>query len=118
MECVAFPLLIEKTGQLARSNGAEESLLQVLKIMLTTPAAGWLGLRNFGLRDALAELPFKTHVRTETVRRINENLLELGIDWAEVKTVEIDPASYVHEREYLLTISYRGKGEETQRIKP
>ncbi len=117
MECVAFPLLIQQTGQLARSGGAEDSLLHVLKIMLTTPANGWTGSPNFGLRDSLAELPFKSQVRSETIRRMNENLRELGIDWAEVKTVEIDPASDVYEPAYLFTIAYKGKETEVQQVK-
>jgi hypothetical protein len=117
MECVAFPLLIKKTGQLARSNGAEESLLQVLRIMLTTPAAGWLGSPNFGLRDVLPELPFKSQVRSETVRRINENLRALGIGWAELKVIEIDPTSDIYEPAYLLTLACKDKGEEIQQIK-
>ncbi len=117
MECVAFPLLIEKTGQLARSNGAEESLLKVLKIMLTTPAAGWSGSPNFGLRDVLADLPFKSHVRSETVRRINENLRELGIDWAELQGIEIDLTSNVYEPAYLLTLACKDRGVEVHQVK-
>lgn len=116
MECIAFPLLIEKSGQLARSTSAEESLLHVLKIMLTTPANGWPGGPEFGLRDSLAELPFKSQVRTETVRRMNENLRELGIDWAEVKAVEVDPTSDAYEPAYFLTLAYAGKTAETARI--
>lgn len=115
MEYIAFPLLVH-AGQLARSNSAEESLLQVLKIMLTTPVNGWPGSPNFGLRDSLAELPFKSQTRTETVRRMNENLRELGIDWAEVRAVEVDPASDVYEPAYLLTLAYSGKTAETARI--
>src|SRR2546422_959159 len=82
-------LKIDSIGRMARSAGAEENLLRLLKIMLATPARGWPGLQDFGVRDALAELPFKVHLRQETVKRVNASLSELGIDWVEVKMIEI-----------------------------
>lgn len=117
MEFVAFPLRIEPNGQLARSESLEKSLVDLLRLMLTTPAAGWLGSPNFGLRDSLAELPFKSHVRTETIRRVNENLRDLGIDGVEVKMIEIDPKGTIGESVCLLTLAYKGKGTEVEQVK-
>jgi len=117
MDYVAFPLRIVSSGGLARSSGAEENLLRLLRIMLTTPARGWTGFPNFGIRDLLAEIPFKVNARQEAVKRINNSLQELAIDWAEVKGIVIDPASDAYEPVYLLTISYKGRGVDIQQIK-
>jgi hypothetical protein len=117
MNYLAFPLRLDPVGRVARSSGAEESLLRMLKIMITTPARGWPGSENFGVRDALAELPFKTALRQETVKRVNESLRELGIDWVEVKMIEVDPSSEAYEPVYVFTLSYRGKGIERLQIK-
>lgn len=117
MDYLAFPLRIDPIGRAARSAGAEENLLRLLKIMLATPERGWPGLQDFGVRDALAELPFKAHLRQETVKRINANLRELEIDWVEVKMIEIDPSSDAYEPAYVFTLFYKGKGEERLQIK-
>jgi hypothetical protein len=117
MDYLAFPLRIDSVGRMARSNGAEENLLRLLKIMLATPARGWPGLQDFGVRDALAELPLKIGLRQETVRQINGSLRELGIDWVEVKTVEIDPSSDTYEPAYVFTLLYKGKGVERVQVR-
>ena len=117
MDYLAFPLRIDPIGRMARSNGAEESLLRLLKIMLATPARGWSGSQNFGVRDALADLPFKPGLRQETVKRINGSLSELGIDWVEVKMIEIDLSSDVYEPAYIFTLLYKDRGIERLEIK-
>lgn len=119
MDYVAFPLRIEKaTGRLARSSGAEENLLRLLKIMLSTSARGWAGSENFGMRDALPEILLKANARLETARRMNEGLRELGIDWVEVRKIEVDAASQTYEPVYLVTLFSKAKGIEVQRIDP
>jgi hypothetical protein len=117
MDFLAFPLRIDPAGRIARSEGAEENLLRLLKIMLATPARGWPGLQDFGVRDALAELPFKVNLRHETVKRINASLSELGIDWVEVKMIEIDPSSDAYEPAYVFTLFYKSKGIERLQIR-
>jgi len=117
MDYLAFPLRIDPVGRMARSNGAEENLLRLLKIMLETPVMGWPGLQDFGIRDALADLPFKIGLRQETVKRMNGSLRELGIDWVEVKAIEIDPSSDAYEPAYVFTLFYKGKGVERVQIK-
>jgi hypothetical protein len=117
MDYLAFPLRVDSIGRLARSTGAEENLLRLLKIMLATPTQGWPGSPNFGIRDALAELPFKLNVRQEVVKRMNESLRELGVDWVEVRMIEIDPAGDAYEPAYVLTLFYKGKGEERLQIR-
>jgi hypothetical protein len=116
MDYLAFPLRIDPTGRMARSKGADENLLRLLKIMLTTPARGWPGSEDFGVRDALADLPVKFGLRQETVKRINGSLRELGIDWVEVRVIEIDPSSDAYEPAYVLTLFYKGKGVEIERL--
>lgn len=116
MDYLAFPLRIDPTGRMARSNGAEENLLSLMKIMLVTPERGWPGFQDFGVRGALAALPFKANLRQETIRRINGNLRELGIDWVEVRMIEIDPSSDAYEPAYVFTLFYEGKGIERLQI--
>ncbi len=117
MDYLAFPLRIDPIGRMERSTGAEANLLRLLKVMLATPASGWPGSPNFGIRDALAELPFKLSLRQETVKRMNEGLRELGIDWVEVKMIEVDPTSDAYEPVYVFTLFYKGKGIERLQIK-
>jgi len=117
MDYLASPLRIDQIGRMARSSGAEENLLRLLKIMLATPARGWPGLQDFGIRDALADLPFKSGLRQETVKQINGSLRELGIDWVEVKMIEIDPSGDAYEPAYVFTLFYKGKGEERLQIR-
>jgi hypothetical protein len=117
MDYLAFPLRIDPIGRMARSTGAEENLLRLLKVMLATPARGWPDFHNFGIRDALSELPFKLAVRQETVRRMNDSLRELEIDWVEVKTIEVDPTSDAYEPVYVFTLFYKGKGVERLKVK-
>src|SRR5262245_17328823 len=112
MDYLAFPLRIDPVGRMARSNGAEENLLRLLKIMLATAAIGWPCLQDFGVRDALAYLHFQIGLRQETVKQINGRLCELGIDWVEVKTIEIDPSSDAYAPAYVFTLFYKGKGVE------
>jgi hypothetical protein len=116
MDYLSFPLRIDSIGRMGRSIGAEENLLRLLKIMLTTPARGWAGSPNFGIRESLVEIPFKLNARQETVRRINESLRELDIDWVEVRMIEVDPASDAYEPSFIFTLFYKGKGIEHQRI--
>ena len=117
MNYLAFPFRIDQIGRVARSSGAEENLLRLLKIMLMTPARGWPGSENFGVRDALSEMPFKTALRQETIKRVNESLRELGIDWVEVKMIEVDPSSDAYEPVYVFTLLYKGKGIERLQVK-
>ena len=117
MEYIAFPLRIDAESKLARSSGAEENLLCLLKTMLTTPTSGWSGLPDFGVRDALAELPFKSNVRTEIIKRMNASLCELGIDWVGVKLIEVDPASNAYEAAYLLTLSHKDNNVGVTQVK-
>lgn len=91
--------------------------MQLLRLMLTTPAAGWPGSPNFGMREMLAELPIKSHLRAEAVRRLNENLRDLGIEGVEVKVIEIDPKSTAAEAVCLLTLVYKDKGTAVQRVR-
>ncbi len=90
--------------------------MNLLRLMLTTPAAGWLGSPNFGMREMLAELSFKSHLRAETVRRLNDNLCDLGIEGVEVKTIELDSKNSA-ESFCLLTLIYKDRGAEVQRVR-
>ena len=74
-------------------------------------------MQRFDVRDALAELPFKAGLRQETVKQMNICLRELGIDWVEVKMIEVDPSSDAYEPTYVFTLLYKGKGVERLQVK-
>jgi hypothetical protein len=56
-------------------------------------------------------------LRQETVKQINGSLRELGIDWVEVKMIEIDPSGDAYEPAYVFTLFYKGRGEERLQIR-
>jgi|SRR5688572_24352487 hypothetical protein len=116
MNYLLFPLQIAATGSLQRSTGAEENLLALLRIMFRTPANGWPGSPKFGVRDLLGGLRAKGQSRPGLIRQINENLRDLGVDWAELKSIDAGAPDGA-ETEYALTLEYKGRGAEVQRIR-
>lgn len=116
MDFIAFPIHTVSKGWLARSNTPEESILQLLKIMVSTPQRGWHGSSVFGMRDTLAPLHSKHGERLTVIKRMNEALEELEINWVRVEDIRLDPSGVSHELSYILTLSYVGKGTETHRI--
>jgi hypothetical protein len=118
MEFISFPIRVELSGQLARTvGGVPDSLLLLLQLMLRTPDKGWVGLPSFGVRDCLPKLPTDLNARVEVVKRMNETLGELGIEAVTVKTIQLDPASGIHESVYLLTVLRKGNDSETHQFR-
>ena len=75
----------------------------------------WLGLRLTRTKEKviIREVP----VNPPAGFTLNESRLrELGIDWVEVKMIEIDPASDAYEPAYVFTLFYQGKGVERLHI--
>jgi hypothetical protein len=116
MDYIAFPLRIEKTGQLARASGVEENLLSLLRLMLTTPAAGWAGSPNFGMRDMLPQQQSNQGTRLTLIKQMNQTLLDFAIDWVSVYNFEIESPDALGKIFYILTLSYKGKGVEVYRV--
>ena len=117
MDFVAFPLQIGARGRLARSESPAESILQLLRIMATTPLRGWRrGSMEFGLRDALAVVRSKHDARLSAIKQLNHALHELGIDWVSVENIQAERLADAYRTSYVLTLSYTGKGTETHRM--
>lgn len=116
MDFVAFPLRIGASGWLARSGSSEESILQLLKIMASTPQRGWTGSSVFGLRDTLALMRSRHDLRLAAIKQMNQALEELEVDWVRVENIEPEPASEPHQLSYTVTLAYAGKGVEVHRI--
>ena len=110
------PLRLEKNGWLAQAASPEEAIIKLLNIMATTPENGWYGSKSFGLREALANIRAKEGTRIAVLQRLNQSLLELGIDWVKVAQIEPEPGGEFGSQNYLFTLAYAGRGTETHRV--
>jgi hypothetical protein len=116
MDFIAFPIHTGARGWLARSNSPEESILQLLKIMASTPQRGWRSSEEFGLRDTLAAMLSKHDARLAAIKQVNAALEELGIDWVSVENIQFELSDVSHRLSYIMTLSYVGKGSELHRL--
>lgn len=116
MEFVAFPIIVRASGWLNRASSPEESLLRLLKVMVSTSKEGWRGSDAFGSHETLAELPSKQSARQQAIRMINQALQELDIDWVSVDDIRYEPSGKPDTLSYLFTLSYVGKGSEVLRF--
>ena len=71
-----------------RSDSPEESLVQVLRIIMSTPQGGWPGSASFGMRDVLAGPGARRGALLAAVTQLNQTLEDLGIDWVRVEAIE------------------------------
>jgi hypothetical protein len=115
MSFVAFPLRITD-GRLDAAAERTPSVIWLLKLMASTPEGGWRGSKAFGLRGALAEMQAKADARIVAVRRANEALLDLGVDWVKVHSIETEPAKLLGATAYVFKLMYEGQGVEEMRI--
>lgn len=113
MDFVAFPLRVER-GRLARSRGAEESLLWLLSVMARTARRGWPGAPDFGLAEALEEMRRNQDARSAAVRQINRVLEDLGVDWVRVEDLRWVGLTQPGLDSYVLTLSDPGNEKETR----
>jgi hypothetical protein len=116
MGFLAFPFAVNRVGRLAQFKSAEDSILELFKIMDRTPQFGWSGSTVFGLRDSLEALQSKSDMRLSIIRQINATLQDLGIDWVRADDIQVEPGGLPHDRSYVLTLSYVGKGQVTHRL--
>jgi hypothetical protein len=116
LDWIAFPVRIERHGWLARSHSPAESIVQMLKIMVSTTQGGWRGAAEFGMRDILAGLGSRHGARLAAIKHMNQTLADLGIDWVRVEAIEREPATTSYSAAYLFTLSFAGKGTEAHRI--
>ena len=118
MDSIAFPIRIGRNGRLRKVNSAEEAIVHLLKIMGTTARqGGWSGMKEFGLREPLAETGLRRGLQPEVVRSINQTLAELGIDWFRVDSVVSEGPSDASERVFSIAISQVGKGSDVLKLK-
>jgi len=88
MSYIAFPLRLR--GQLLERCGFAESMISLLGIMARTPRGSWQGLREFGLRELLAEIPRRRELLHEAVQQANRALMELGVEGVTIESIELN----------------------------
>ena len=116
MDGIAFPVRIGRNGWLVRSRSPEESIEQLLRIIVSTPRGGWRGAADFGMRDVLAGLEARYGARLAAVTQMNQTLADLGIDGVRVEAIEREPATMPYSSAYVFTLAFVGRGTETHRI--
>lgn len=79
MHSIAFPMRLQENGLLQRGDKAT-SIIALLKVMATTPAGSWVACPSFGLRDLFENSRQRADVAALAAIRINEALLDLGIE--------------------------------------
>jgi hypothetical protein len=116
LDFVAFPVRIGGNGWLVRSRKPEESVVELLRIMVSTPQQGWRGVAGFGMRDTLAALRSQPGTQLAVIKQMNQTLADLGIDWVRVETIQPEQGADPYSRAYIFTLSFPDKSTETHRI--
>jgi hypothetical protein len=116
LDFIAFPVRIGGNGWFVRSDSPEESVVQVLRIIVSTPQGGWRGSAAFGMRDILAGLGYGHGARLAAIAKLNHMLEDLGIDWVRVEGLEREQATTPHGSAYVFTLSFAGREGEARRI--
>lgn len=116
MGFVVFPLQIVD-GQLDRSAGSTESLESLMLVMASTPAPGWRGAAEFGLRELLAEMQYKADARTRAIKGANQALKDLGIEWATVQGIVSEPDPELGSLRYVFKMNSDKYGSLEVRVK-
>jgi hypothetical protein len=116
LDFIAFPVRIGGNGWFVRSDSPEESIVQVLRIIVSTPQGGWRGSAAFGMRDILVGLGYGHGARLVAITQLNHMLEDLGIDWVRVEGLEREQATIPHSSAYVFTLSFASGGSEAHRI--
>jgi hypothetical protein len=72
--------------------------------MARTPAAGWAGSSNFGLRDLLEDARRRPVLLPTVVAKLNLAFAELGITSYRVQSIEREPSTQPDVNSYVLTL--------------
>jgi hypothetical protein len=99
-----------------RSDSPEESLVQVLRIIMSTPQGGWPGSATFGMMDMLAGPGSMRGALLAAITQLNQTLENLGIDWVRVEAIEREQGTTPYSSAYIFMLSFTGRGTETHRI--
>jgi hypothetical protein len=116
LDFIAFPVRIGGNGWLVRSGSPEESVIGLLRMMVSTPQGGWPGSAAFGMRDILAGLGPMYGARLAAITQLNQTLENLGIDWVHVEAIEREQGTTPYRLAYVFTLSFAGRGTEPHRI--
>jgi hypothetical protein len=116
LDFTAFPVRIGGSGWLVRSESPEESIVQLLRVIVSSPQGDWRGSAAFGMRDTLTGLGAGHAARLAAMTRLNHMLEDLGIDWVRVEAIEREPAAAPHRSAYVFTLSFAGRGSEAHRV--
>ena len=93
-----------------------ESIIDLLRIMASTPQQGWHRVAAFGMRETLAELGSKPGAQLAVLKQMNQTLADLGIDWVRVEAIQQEQAPALGGASYVFTLSFPDRGSEEHRI--
>lgn len=102
MSFIAFPLRLNN-GFLRRSNEAE-AVVNLLRLMATTPGGSWPGSVNFGVRDIFEKARTLADAQKTAMERMNRALIDLGIKGYRVENLVKEAANNRDIDSYVLTI--------------
>src|SRR5438552_3575682 len=112
MPNIHFPIRIGKKG-LERCEGAcsdEAGIVHLIAIMARTArSCGWIGCKEFGLRDFFEEMGPRHGLQTDVIRAANRALEDLGIEWFRIESIVRD-RELPNGAEFSITVSLLGKG--------
>jgi len=102
MSFISFPLRFRQ-GFLRRTSEAE-AIVNLLRLMATTPGGSWAGSANFGVRDIFEQVRVQADAHKIAMERMNRALIDLGITGYRVDSIEKEAASNRDVDQYVVTI--------------
>ena len=101
-----------------RSGSPEETVSQLLEIMGRTAGdGGWLGVKEFGLRDHMMSMGNRRGLQPEAIQAANRILADLGIQWFRVDAVEKEESRDPSEAVYRVSVFFEGRGAEVLTVR-
>jgi hypothetical protein len=86
MSFIFFPLRFRE-GFLRRTSEVE-AIVNLLRLMATTPGGSWAGSGNFGVRDIFEQARSQADAHKIARERMNRALIDLGITGYRVDSIE------------------------------
>src|SRR5215469_5569465 len=102
MSFISFPLRFRHRFLLRTSEAS--AIVNLLRLMATTPGGSWAGSANFGVRDIFEQVRVQADAHKIAMERMNRALIDLGITGYRVDSIEKEAASNRDVDQYVVTI--------------
>jgi hypothetical protein len=109
LSCLAYPLRL-KDGLLSRCN-EPQAIVALVQAMARTPAPGWAGSSNFGLRDLLEDARRRPALLSSVAAKLNLAFGELGVKSYRVEAIEHEASIQRGVDSYVLTLAPAAGGQ-------